>query len=120
MYQYIFNIAQLNIVIHTPVPINFQSCMEPFRMELEKVEPIQVVYQIVDLWEEYENDSECNKKDFAVKKINDTLSMFPFKWKLIGTSTPETGATSNNTFKQTVSNPAVVYVTEATTPEVIP
>lgn len=36
MYQYIFNIAQLNIVIHTPVPINFQSCMEPFRMELEK------------------------------------------------------------------------------------
>ena len=80
MYQYIFNIAQLNIVIHTPVPINFQSCMEPFRMELEKVEPIQVVYQIVNLWEEYEKDSECNKKDFAVKKINDEfVRIYPAK-----------------------------------------
>jgi hypothetical protein len=48
---------------------------------------------------------------YSVKKINDTLSMFPFKWKLIGTSTPETGATSNNTFKQTMSsgNPFCVY-----------
>ena len=80
MYQYIFNIAQLNIVIHTPVSINFQSCMEPFRMELEKVEPIHVVYQIMNLWEDYENDSECNKKDFAVKKINDKfVRIYPAK-----------------------------------------
>lgn len=80
MYQYIFNIAQLNIVIHTPVSINFQSCMEPFRMELEKVEPIHVVYQIMNLWEDYENDSECNKKDFAVKKINDKfVRIYPTK-----------------------------------------
>lgn len=80
MYQYPFNIAQLNIVIHTPVSINFQSCMEPFRMELEKVEPIHVVYQIMNLWEDYENDSECNKKDFAVKKINDKfVRIYPAK-----------------------------------------
>lgn len=80
MYQYIFNIAQLNIVIHTPVSINFQSCMEPFRMELEKVEPIHVVYQIMNLWEDYENDSECNKKDFAVKKINNKfVRIYPAK-----------------------------------------
>lgn len=80
MYQYIFNIAQLNIVIHTPVSINFQSCMEPFRMESEKVEPIHVVYQIMNLWEDYENDSECNKKDFAVKKINDKfVRIYPAK-----------------------------------------
>lgn len=80
MYQYIFNIAQLNIVIHTPVSINFQSCMEPFRMKLEKVEPIHVVYQIMNLWEDYENDSECNKKDFAVKKINDKfVRIYPAK-----------------------------------------
>lgn len=80
MYQYIFNIAQLNIVIHTPISINFQSCMEPFRMELEKVEPIHVVYQIMNLWEDYENDSECNKKDFAVKKINDKfVRIYPAK-----------------------------------------
>lgn len=45
---------------------------------------------------------------YSVKKIN---SMFPFKWKLIGTSTPETGATSSNTFNQTMSggNPFCVY-----------
>ena len=80
MYQYIFNIAQLNIVIHTPVSINFQSCMEPFRMESEKVEPIHVVYQIMNLWEDYENDSECNKKDFAVKKINNKfVRIYPAK-----------------------------------------
>lgn len=80
MYQYIFNIAQLNIVIHTPVSINFQSCMEPFRMESEKVEPIHVVYQIMNLREDYENDSECNKKDFAVKKINDKfVRIYPAK-----------------------------------------
>lgn len=80
MYQYIFNISQLNIVIHTPVSINFQSCMEPFRMELEKVEPIHVVYQIMNLWEDYENDSECNKKDFAVKKINNKfVRIYPAK-----------------------------------------
>lgn len=80
MYQYIFNIAQLNIVIHTPVSINFQSCMEPFRMESEKVEPIHVVYQIMNLWEDYENDSECNKKEFAVKKINDKfVRIYPAK-----------------------------------------
>lgn len=48
---------------------------------------------------------------YSVKKINDMLSMFPFKWKLIGTSTPETGEASNNTFKQTMSgdNPFCVY-----------
>lgn len=48
---------------------------------------------------------------YSVKKINDMLSMFPFKWKLIGTSTPGPGATSNNTFKQTMSsgNPFCVY-----------
>lgn len=48
---------------------------------------------------------------YSVKKINDTLSMFPFKWKLIGTSTPETGPTSNNTFNQTMSGgyPFCVY-----------
>ena len=80
MYQYIFNIAQLNIVIHTPVSTNFQSCMEPFRMESEKVEPIHVVYQIMNLWEDYENDSECNKKDFAVKKINNKfVRIYPAK-----------------------------------------
>lgn len=35
----------------------------------------------------------------------------PFKWELIGTSTPETGDTSTNTFKQTMSggNPFCVY-----------
>jgi hypothetical protein len=48
---------------------------------------------------------------YSVKKINDMLSMFHFKWKLIGTSTPETGEASNNTFKQTMSggNPFCVY-----------
>nr|DAO22793.1 MAG TPA: tail collar domain [Bacteriophage sp.] len=48
---------------------------------------------------------------YSVKKINDMLSMFPFKWKLIGTSTPETGEASDNTFKQTMSggNPFCVY-----------
>ena len=48
---------------------------------------------------------------YSVKKINDMLSTFPFKWKLIGTSTPETGATSSNTFNQTMSggNPFCVY-----------
>ena len=48
---------------------------------------------------------------WSSKKINDKLAMFPFKWKLIGTSTPETGDTSNNTFKQTMSsgNPFCVY-----------
>ena len=48
---------------------------------------------------------------WSSKKINDMLSMFPFKWKLIGTSTPETGEASNNTFKQTMSggNPFCVY-----------
>ena len=37
--------------------------------------------------------------------------MFPFKWKLIGTSSPETSDTSNNTFKQTMSKgtPFCVY-----------
>lgn len=48
---------------------------------------------------------------YSVKKINDMLSMFPFKWKLIGTSTPETGEAFDNTFKQTMSggNPFCVY-----------
>jgi hypothetical protein len=49
-------------------------------MESEKVEPIHVVYQIMNLWEDYENDSECNKKDFAVKKINDKfVRIYPAK-----------------------------------------
>lgn len=48
---------------------------------------------------------------YSVNKINSMLSIFPFKWKLIGTSTPETGETSDNTFKQTMSggNPFCVY-----------
>lgn len=48
---------------------------------------------------------------WSSKKVNDKFAMFPFKWKLIGTSTPETGATSSNTFKQTMSggNPFCVY-----------
>ena len=49
-------------------------------MESEKVEPIHVVYQIMNLWEDYENDSECNKKDFAVKKINNKfVRIYPAK-----------------------------------------
>lgn len=48
---------------------------------------------------------------WSSKKINDKFVMLPFKWKLIGTSTPETGATSSNTFNQTMSggNPFCVY-----------
>lgn len=48
---------------------------------------------------------------WSSKKVNDKLAMFPFKWKLIGTSTPETGEASDNTFKQTMSggNPFCVY-----------
>ena len=39
------------------------------------------------------------------------FASLPFKWELIGTSTPETGDTSTNTFKQTMSggNPFCVY-----------
>ena len=48
---------------------------------------------------------------WSSKKVNDKFAMLPFKWKLIGTSTPETGATSSNTFNQTMSsgNPFCVY-----------
>ena len=48
---------------------------------------------------------------YSANKINNMLSMFPFKWELIGTSTPETGETSTNTFKQTMSggSPFCVY-----------
>lgn len=39
------------------------------------------------------------------------FASLPFKWKLIGTSAPETGETSSNTFNQTMSsgNPFCVY-----------
>lgn len=39
------------------------------------------------------------------------FAMLPFQWELIGTSTPETGETSTNTFKQTMSggSPFCVY-----------
>ena len=48
---------------------------------------------------------------WSSKKVNDKFASLPFKWKLIGTSTPETGATSSNTFNQTMSggNPFCVY-----------
>lgn len=48
---------------------------------------------------------------WSSKKVNDKFTMFPFKWKLIGTSSPETSDTSNNTFKQTMSKgtPFCVY-----------
>lgn len=48
---------------------------------------------------------------WSSKKVNDKFAMLPFKWKLIGTSTPETGSTSSNTFNQTMSggNPFCVY-----------
>lgn len=59
------------------------------------------------------NDSTTTSKNetWSASKINSTLSMFPFKWKLIGTSEPETSGTSNKTFKQTMSggNPFCVY-----------
>ena len=50
-------------------------------------------------------------KVWSSEKVNDKFAMLPFKWKLIGTSTPETGATSSNTFNQTMSggNPFCVY-----------
>lgn len=39
------------------------------------------------------------------------FAMLPFQWELIGTSTPETGDTSTNTFSQTITggNPFCVY-----------
>lgn len=48
---------------------------------------------------------------WSSKKVNDKFTLFPFKWKLIGTSSPETSDTSNNTFKQTMSKgtPFCVY-----------
>ena len=48
---------------------------------------------------------------WSSKKTNDILSMLPFKWELIGTSSPETGEGTSNTFSQTMSggNPFCVY-----------
>ena len=50
-------------------------------------------------------------KTYSANKINNMMAMFPFKWELIGTSTPETSDTSTNTFKQIMSSgsPFCVY-----------
>ena len=58
------------------------------------------------------NDSRVSENEvWSSKKINDMLSMLPFKWELIGTSSPETGEGTSNTFSQTMSggNPFCVY-----------
>lgn len=63
--------------------------------------------RIVDI-----DDTKVSENEvWSSKKVNDKLAMLPFKWKLIGTSTPETGAASSNTFNQTMSsgNPFCVY-----------
>lgn len=58
-----------------------------------------------------DDTSVSTNKVWSSEKVNDKFAMLPFKWKLIGTSTPETGATSSNTFNQTMSggNPFCVY-----------
>lgn len=58
-----------------------------------------------------DDTSTATNKVWSAKKVNDKFAMFPFKWKLIGTSTPETGETSSNTFNKTMSsgNPFCVY-----------
>lgn len=66
----------------------------------------------INIPKDYIDDSVVSENEaWSSKKVNDKFTMFPFKWKLIGTSTPETGDTSNNTFKQTMSsgNPFCVY-----------
>lgn len=59
------------------------------------------------------NDSATTSttETWSSKKINNMLSMLPFEWELIGTSEPETGESSDKTFKQTMlsGNPFCVY-----------
>lgn len=55
--------------------------------------------------------TDATDKTLSSKKITDSLKLFPFEWELIGTSTPETGEDTHNTFSQTMSggNPFCVY-----------
>lgn len=86
MYKYYFNVAKLNLLVSSRIPVFVGEQLMPFK--IEQTSQVSVVYKIRIGQMNLENECVVNKQDFRVINKNDTyirVKTLPFNEKILET-----------------------------------
>lgn len=86
MYKYYFNVAKLNLLVSSRIPVFVGEQLMPFK--IEQTSQVSVVYKIRIGQMNLENECVVNKQDFRVINKNDTyirVKTLPYNEKILET-----------------------------------